>query len=357
MGIPETFVIPIESPVTYAANNKYVGARRVGSYRLLLAILVAVSHMGVTFAGLNPGVIAVISFLIISGLVMTALIERHYHALDKVPAFYTDRALRLYPQFLLYMFASCLVIHFLLPDTPQAAALTAPNIALNLAIIPLGFYMFGPVGTLLLPPAWSLGLEVCFYLVIPFLIIFKARRTAFALSVAVFLIACFGAINTDVYGYRLLPGVLFIFLSGGGLYKAHARGLFAAAVTALAAALMFLAIMTGIVPRLPFNAEVTAGIALGIPAVFLLSKLKFHPLDNFLGNISYGMFLNHYVVMYLLNAQWPTLYNVWSMLALSFVLSCLSYYYVERPALKLRHALRANTQREAGPVRGGETAT
>lgn len=48
----------------------------MGAYRLLLALLVALSHMGVKFWGVNLGVVAVISFFIISGFVMTSLIER-----------------------------------------------------------------------------------------------------------------------------------------------------------------------------------------------------------------------------------------------------------------------------------------
>ncbi|MFJ2362190.1 acyltransferase family protein [Pseudomonas sp. NPDC087697] len=331
----------------------------MGSYRLLLAILVAISHMGKTVAGLNPGVIAVISFLIISGFVMTSLIERNYNTPEKIRLFYVDRALRLYPQFLLYFVASCAVIYFLLPGTPQAAALTAKNIVTSLPIVPLGFYMYGITVPEILPPAWSLGLEMCFYLVIPFLIIFKGRDLAFALSVTVFVAACFGAINTDVYGYRLLPGVLFIFLCGSYMYKAQAKGRVIAAGTALVAVLLFLAIMTGVVLRLPFNAEVTAGIALGIPAVFLLTKLKFHRVDEFFGNISYGVFLNHFVVMYFLRAFWPVEYGahiVTAVLVMSFVLSGVSYYYVERPALRLRHALRAGVGYKAGQAQGSENA-
>ena len=106
----------------------------MGAYRLLLAVLVAVSHMGKTFMGLNPGVIAVISFLIISGFVMTSLIERNYKAPETVGLFYLDRALRLYPQFLFYFAVACAVIYFLLPGTPQAAELTLRNIAASLLL-------------------------------------------------------------------------------------------------------------------------------------------------------------------------------------------------------------------------------
>nr|WP_256353621.1 acyltransferase [Pseudomonas sp. PDM30] len=315
--------------------------------------------MGKTFMGLNPGVIAVISFLIISGFVMTSLIERNYKAPEKVGLFYLDRALRLYPQFLFYFVVSCAVIYFLLPGTPQAAELTLRNIAASLAIVPLGFYMFGAAGSWILPPAWSLGLEMCFYLMIPFLIIYRTRGVAFALSVVVFMAACLGFINTDLYGYRLLPGVLFMFLCGSYLYKAQPKDLAIAAGTAVVAALMFAAIMAGWIERRPFNAEVTAGIALGVPAVYLLTKLRFHRIDEFLGNISYGVFLNHYVVMYFLHAVWSVTYDgavVATVLALSLLLSGVSYYCVERPALKLRHALRAGAKYGVGRPLDRETA-
>lgn len=329
----------------------------VGVYRLLLAVLVALSHMGINFAGLNPGVVAVISFLIISGFVMTSLIERNYKALGKVGSFYLDRALRLYPQFLFYLCLSCAVIYFLLPGTPQAAELTFKHIAANLAIIPLDFYMFGLAGTQLMPPAWSLGLELCFYLAIPFLLIFKLRGVAFALSVAVFMVACLGYINTDVYGYRLLPGVLFMFLCGSYLYDAQGKDRLIAMGTFVVAALLFVAIMAGWIERRPFNAEVTLGVALGIPAVYLLTRLRQHPLDEFFGNISYGVFLNHFVAMYLLRALWPLAWIGWyveAVMALSFVMSIVSYHVIEKPALKLRHKLRAGGRSGMAQAPGSE---
>ncbi|MCY1363767.1 hypothetical protein D9M69_505440 [compost metagenome] len=171
--------------------------------------------------------------------------------------------------------------------------------------------------------------------------------------------ACLGFINTDLYGYRLLPGVLFMFLCGSYLYKAQPKDLAIAAGTAVVAALMFAAIMAGWIERRPFNAEVTAGIALGVPAVYLLTKLRFHRIDEFLGNISYGVFLNHYVVMYFLHAVWSVAYDgavVATVLALSLLLSGVSYYCVERPALKLRHALRAGAKYGVGRPLDRETA-
>ena len=52
----------------------------MGILRFILAILVLLSHTGVSLLGLNPGVMAVIVFYAISGYVMAALIKRHYAA-------------------------------------------------------------------------------------------------------------------------------------------------------------------------------------------------------------------------------------------------------------------------------------
>ena len=65
----------------------------------------------------------------------------------------------------------------------------------------------------LIPPAWSLGAEVQFYLLAPFLLIWPKRLLlAGLLSLGVYLTALSGFINSDWYGYRLLPGVLMFFL-------------------------------------------------------------------------------------------------------------------------------------------------
>jgi len=63
-------VFPAQSSVVHAPQLQGRLGSRVGAYRLLLAVLVAV-----------------ISFLVISGFVMTSLIERSYQAPEKVGLF------------------------------------------------------------------------------------------------------------------------------------------------------------------------------------------------------------------------------------------------------------------------------
>lgn len=97
----------------------------MGTYRLILALLVLVSHMGLTVLGLNPGVVAVISFFMLSGYVMTALIKRYYLAPRSIPDFYLDRLMRLQPQYLFYLTLS--VIYFFAADVHDHLAKPDPE--------------------------------------------------------------------------------------------------------------------------------------------------------------------------------------------------------------------------------------
>jgi peptidoglycan/LPS O-acetylase OafA/YrhL len=327
----------------------------MGAFRLLLAVLVAISHMGISIAGHNPGVFAVVSFLIISGLVMTALIEKSYNSINRIPAFYLDRAIRLYPQFIFYFLVSCAVIWLMLPGTPVAEALTAKNIIPSLGIAPLGLYMFGITSPDIIPPAWSLGLEAFFYLVIPFILILRVRGAVFLASILIAIAACVGVINTDVYGYRLLPGVLFIFLCGSYMLRGEKSGKALITLTWLLQIALFAAIQKGLIKEAPSNTELTAGLIFGIPAVYGLSKLGYHKIDEFFGNISYGVFLNHFVFIYVFRGlgmpePYQSTGSAVAILLCSFIASFFSYYLIEKPALRLRHKIRNNSQHGVDPA-------
>src|SRR5262245_54544738 len=135
----------------------------MGTYRLFLAIMVALSHLGITFFSINTGISAVVSFFLISGFVMTALIQKSYPTADRVSAFYLDRAMRLFPQFLFYLAVSLGVALLLRPQSVYLSDLTPVKVALNALMIPLNFFMVGDLMTgMLIPQAWSLGLEAVF---------------------------------------------------------------------------------------------------------------------------------------------------------------------------------------------------
>lgn len=312
----------------------------VGTYRLLLAIAVLLSHAGAYLGPYNQGVIAVVSFFVISGYVTTALIQRHYPTVGAAAQFYLDRAMRLFPQYLAYLLGMIVVIWFAAgrfgwPELSPAA------IGLNSLMIPVGFYMYAPIATPLNPPTWTLGLEATFYLVMPFLLLLKRRRLAFVASGAVFLAAFLGWLQPDIYGYRLLPGTLFIFLCGSFLRTGERlRWLIAAW---LLSAVLFAATLTYAQFRVPYNAEMLLGVLIGLPAVALLARIESGAIDVSLGNLSYGVYLNHFALLWGAQAAGHPI-ETWGdrglLLIASMALSFATYRWIERPVVKLCHRLR-----------------
>jgi peptidoglycan/LPS O-acetylase OafA/YrhL len=331
----------------------------MGFYRYLLAALVAASHCQIFFWDFNQGVVAVISFMIISGYVMTLLLERNYAELREAPRFYLDRAARLLPQFFLYSLLMIALISF----TPMGdvvfrdlapARCTSGLLLLNLSLFGNNFYyIFGDC--MLIPATWSLGLEACFYLAAPFVIIGLSRpwrHLVIAGSVAVYLCAYAGVLNPDMYGYRLLPGTLFIFMVGAAMARpglCHPR--LPLLVFAGAVLLLGLLLLDATIYARPLVKEVLLGIVLGIPAVAVLRRLVFGAADAWLGNISYGLFLNHVPCRWVAEASLGI--TSWSgpeFLALMLVSSALawvSYHLVEQPALRWRRRLRQGAARLA----------
>lgn len=320
----------------------------MGLYRLFLAILVAISHAGIGFYGYNPGVVAVISFYILSGYVMSMLIEKYYKNPSAVPTFYLDRAARLFPQFVFYMVLTSVLIYFLKFDSPFINKLTIDKWLLNFLILPLGFYMYWADGALVIPQTWSLGLESTFYLVIPWILIYCSKRQIYTLACAsfcIFLAAYFGKINSDIFGYRLLLGTLFMFLVGWSFFQNDSDSRkFRIIVFLSAGALLLIAFFNKSLYQLPYNKEVLIGLMIGILAVSFIKNFSFSNFDEFLGNLSYGVFLNHFIIIWLMQKFLAVkVFDIWNITILlisSCVLAFGSFLYVERPALRWRHAIR-----------------
>lgn len=72
--------------------------------------------------------VAVISFFILSGYVMSILIDKYYKNPAAIPSFYLDRAARLFPQFLFYMILVSLCIYFLKIESPHINRLASSSL-------------------------------------------------------------------------------------------------------------------------------------------------------------------------------------------------------------------------------------
>ena len=322
--------------------------RDMGFYRLILAMLVVVSHVDGRFYGYNPGVVAVISFFILSGYVMSILIGKYYKQPSAIPAFYLDRMARLFPQFLFYMALASICIYFLKTDSPFTNQLTLAKWLLNFFILPQGFYMLWADGALVIPQSWSLGLELTFYLLIPWIIIFLSRRQIYGLAGASFLVfmaAYLGKIDSDFFGYRLLAGTLFMFLVGWSFFETdNSSKKFRMCVFVVATILLTAAYLNKSLYLRPYNKEVLVGLLTGMVVVGLIRNFKFSDMDEFFGNLSYGVFLNHFIVIWIMQKFFSAkdfgIINTSILLISSLILSLGSYLYVERPALRWRRSIR-----------------
>jgi peptidoglycan/LPS O-acetylase OafA/YrhL len=111
----------------------------------------------------------------------------------------------------------------------------------------------------------------------------------------VFGIAFFGLINTDWYCYRLLPGTFFIFAAGAALADPKAiRSEFPRALIVLSAIAALATFSSHSLYAMRDNKEVSTGVVVGVGAVTLLRNYRFKAFDQLLGNLSYGVFLNHF---------------------------------------------------------------
>lgn len=319
-----------------------------GTYRLVLAVLVVLSHLRAHVAGMNPGVAAVVQFFLVSGFVMTALVTRHYPGLGRQTLwFWADRALRIFPQYLFFLALTGLWAWSwptYLRGTP-----TAGVIAAHVVVLPLNLYPWWDAlhRAFLLPQAASLALEEQFYLLFPFLL---ARRTAciavFAVSFAVLGLAALGRVDRVVHAYVLPTGTLCIFLAGALVQRWAAGAVRARWVVLAWAAFAALAILLALRGKLDrgYNDEILAGILAGIPVVALLAKLPQRPLDDALGRMSYGVFLGHMIPVTAagrwIGDSWGPVPTAAAVVAASIALGWFGWWIVERPTARLRHELR-----------------
>ena len=341
----------------------------MGKLRLLLALLVVNSHIGVGYfisfgwepgsiGNYNSGVVAVVIFFAISGFVMSALWKKHYEGSREanqvrlLRVFYLDRLTRLFPQFIFYFVVTLLCIQLLDLQSIYWRGIDFGVLVQNLTMLPSGFYMFLKPHSSFIPQAWSLGLELTFYATVPFLLKkWNWRKIYFFAytSMLFFLLPFFGLINSDWYGYRLLPGVFFIFIIGMSSVDSSIKR----KQTYLISCRLFLGLLLtysytrSYLYELQFNKEVLLGAFI---ATFLIPNISTNSSkwDNWCGDLSYGVFLNHILIATLINSYFPSyssrIVGVVCLVTTAIVFSGLSYYLVERRAVVLRRELRMSLQ-------------
>ncbi|RMD68483.1 MAG: hypothetical protein D6819_09260, partial [Gammaproteobacteria bacterium] len=153
-------------------------------FRTLLQPILVQTFGVASLPFLGEGNIAVTGFFVISGYVITYVLLHRYpvHCWRGLAVFYLERAWRIYPLYWLVLGLDLLALAALTGHVPDKPWLE------NLLLIPFGFQelfadhnRFGPLdlqGALVIGPAWTLCLDLLFYLMAPFL--FVSRPTTWA---------------------------------------------------------------------------------------------------------------------------------------------------------------------------------
>lgn len=290
----------------------------MGLLRLFLALSVIAGHAQTTVFGFN-GIgawYAVNLFFIISGFYMAMVLNEKYKN-TKPLYFYKSRALRLFPA---YYIGICL-----------ALAVSFREISLFFENLTSGakfFYVFqnlfifgqdlsylfcadtisqqcaSPVGMTINPPAWSLAVELGFYLIAPFVLKSEKKTFYFIVFGCVYLLFLNGIIfpldsinyirpvDIHAFNYYFYPAS-FIFFGGGALAyhlsKKKVEPHYLIAVVALAA----LSFTNTIMPfwHLLF-------ISMAIPVLFNYTKKN--RLDRSIGELSYPAYILHFPLILLI---------------------------------------------------------
>lgn len=318
-----------------------------GYLRFFLAFLVLLSHIGVKFYTLNPGVIAVVIFYILAGYVVSHIYTDILTSKqNRLFAFYRDRFLRIFP---LYLYVLTITTVFLTLTSFANPNFTFLKVLNNITIIPLNYYMYIDSTILtkpswwLIPPAWSLGTELQAYLLLPFALMFKRFKIVLALlSLTIYIVANFSILNPDYFGYRFIVGVFFIFLLGSAIqsYKKTDKYFIASIYLSILILIPIFIYTNSFSPT--YTKETLIGLLVGIPLVLLISKTKMKlPFNTLLGSLSYGIFLTHFLSIWILEyigiSSNITFSYIVKISLLSLSISLFGVLIIDRNVTKIRY--------------------
>lgn len=355
----------------------------MGTIRLLLATSIMAGHSGSIFGwSLVYGVIAVQSFYIISGFYMSLILnEKYVGTRDSYRLFITNRLLRLYPTYwallaviVLFNIGSLLIMghngtserlwtylrngamgvtafgYLMLTNLVIFGQDVVSFLELNVVDGTLRFtenylasehagYIF-----LFIPQAWTVGVELLFYLIAPFLV---RRHIAVLLaligvSLALRIWLYQSGLNHDPWNYRFFPTELAFFLAGSVAYRIYRRVRSSPPSREfLLIAMLFMILFTvtfQVIPIMHVVKQWTYYVALVLLLPFIFVLTKDHVFDRVLADLSYPVYLSHLFVIEVLLIVGITKGGPFglmvSILSISFSVGLVRY--VERPVDHIR---------------------
>ena len=337
----------------------------MGSIRLFLAFAVLASHATALDIDVMPATVAVQAFFIISGFYMSLILNEKYES-SGVLVFYTNRLLRLFPTYLLILLLSFIALNafdvgiFTRSDKFHAVLTGSHFMALSylwtnvgilgqdilflLGVNPADYsFHWDLVGNAsvrawwftLVPQAWSLSMELYFYLLAPFVLRLRVRWVALLFFASLGLrvsIIVIGGPEYALFLRRFFPAELCLFLAGYFSYilykkvRGHQHQCFIG-LLAWTTLLLVLILCNQIQERYSLTL-LAFSVAILTPCIF--SLLKDSRIDRFLGNISFPIYMVHFLVIACL-ADCVEEYSLWVLLPIVFVTALAVHCGIEVP--------------------------
>lgn len=307
----------------------------MGFLRTYLAIAVVLGHTSpiLGYFGMPPDV-AVRVFFIISGFYMALICSQKYTGTRGLRAFYIGRVLRIYPLFYLaFLFALGVNIGFAEPwsdehlqfVTPmEKFLLFLPNLTIFGSDIPFllihdiesgWHFSFGlPLeaypeaqrlsGFILNGPSWTLGNELAFYLLVPFISRLRSLFLALIAAASLGLMLYLEWKVAPWSSYFFFPSNLVFFVAGMLCYRFYASRYFAKLKNVLPA--RWLSGAVGIAVLLYVVRQYIPGYRNHEWMVYLLTvaaipwffeRTKKSKVDRFVGEFSYPIYILHAPLM------------------------------------------------------------
>jgi peptidoglycan/LPS O-acetylase OafA/YrhL len=359
----------------------------MGTVRFLLALCVAVAHSpGSAIFGITMmnGVIAVQCFYVISGFLITMILNERPEY-QRLGSFYLSRYLRLWPVYILIAALTFLFFqwpNFLgrlprLANWPACAWIVFSNLTMffqdwflflkfcgrSLCFTPAFEHLIEPIPYAfdLVPQAWTLGVELTFYAIAPFV----CRRWWGAAGLLVFGICVRILVGMYIpymtaWSYRFAPSEMTMFGAGSVAYFVGAAVLpkiprTASVLGGLAIALfVFLSFCEDAALKPMFESLSGGGTSVKLklmnyPVLFLMActapalfnLTKNNPYDRLAGEMSYPIYISHIFVFTVINTYLPGEAQAGNALYVVCVIaiSLLLVYFVINPVDRMRKTL------------------
>lgn len=319
----------------------------MGFLRLFFALSVVIHHSSPTFFGFNffDSSIAVTGFFVISGFYMALILQEKYVQKHSYNLFISNRLLRIYPTYWLILLLT-IIINIILSVQGSAHFLYANIVDFirdATILVRTDYFELDPnkFQVLTIGPAWTLVLELLFYLMAPF-IVNSMKKIIFFMIISIsarYLLYHFAVLHNIQPSVRFFPVELVFFLLGALSYKIYDKVKNHNWNTIFLYSLAGLFILfTFLYNYLPFDHTIgrwsnmkeniyIAILFLAIPFCFLISKKS--KFDKAFGDLSYPVYISHTLVIFGVSTYIHTIHTDLSALLIIMITLWLSYIIVK----------------------------